>query len=132
MKASPKIFLTVTAVVALSVARPALGNLMMNRDVQPRNFADRTLSTELSNTGTAWMANRSDDISRIEWRSDIEKPLIMRQESRNGLVRPPVDPSGVPVPGVPPGVNVPDGGSTLLLLGLAFVGLGVLRPRLCC
>jgi hypothetical protein len=131
MKASSKIFLTVTAVVALSVARPTLGNLMMNRDVQPRNFADRTLSTELSNTGPAWMANRSDDISRIEWRSDIEKPLIMRQESRNGLVRPPVDPSGVPVPGDPAGVNVPDG-STLLLLGLAFVGLGVLRPRLCC
>ena len=47
----------------------------------------------------------------------------------------PVVPASRPVPVVPAsrfpkGVSVPDGGSTVLLLGLALLGLAALRPRL--
>ena len=103
---------------------------MINRDVQLRSSADRPASTDLSSGSVACMLNGRDDVSRIEWRSDMEKLLLMRQKMRDGLVRPGVDPGNiVPGPGNPPGASVPDGGSTLLLLGFAFLGLAVLRPR---
>jgi hypothetical protein len=37
---------------------------------------------------------------------------------------------GNDVPGLPPGTNVPDGGTTVLLLGAALSGLGLVRRKL--
>jgi hypothetical protein len=134
MNVSSKIFLGITAAAALSVARPALGNLMTCAN-QLGNFADRTLSTDASNTSLPWTPNGSDDVARLKWQDNLDKLLMMRRDMRNELVRPPLDPPPnpvqiLPVPMPPQGVGVPDGGSTLIFLGFALLGISALRLRL--
>jgi hypothetical protein len=161
-----KILLAVTAAVALSVARPALGNLMgdSSNASQAGEFAGLTANSSLfqmlldsPNSGhfsrmletmsdrtsvvTFTLPNMDRDLLRlnviqIRLRSDLADLLRTKRSSDKELGRIPVDHSPKPVGNVPApsdspkGVTVPDGGSTVLLLGLALLGFAALRRRL--
>jgi VPDSG-CTERM motif len=162
MHGSSKILLAVMAAAALSVARPASGNLIGNSSIasQAGEFAaqsslfqmllgspnsghfSRMLETMSDPTSavTFTLPNMDRDLLRlnviqIRLRGDLGDLLGPRPSSDNewgrspvGHSRNPVDIS--PVPSTPPGVSVPDGGSTVLLLGLALLGFAALRLRL--
>jgi hypothetical protein len=188
MNALSKIVLSVIATSALSGARPALGNLMINGSADASNFADWTMSAGTSNAGVAadfpgipsrssnfqaflrspnfgnfsqtvgtmpgrtYIVNLSSpnvgehafhlNVFQVRAGGELEQgSLEMRLGSPRERVpvsrRVPVpvaqSPKPVdvaPAPRVPTGVSVPDGGSTVLLLGLALLGLAALRPRL--
>jgi VPDSG-CTERM motif len=158
--------LTVTAAAALSVARPALGNLIgdSSNASQAGEFAGLTAHSSLFQTllespssghfsrmletmsdrtsvVTFTLPNMDRDLLRlnviqITLRGDLENLLWARRSSDNERGRITGDhfpkPVGkVPAPSDSPnGVTVPDGGSTVLLLGLALLGFAALRRRL--
>jgi hypothetical protein len=75
------------------------------------------------------------NVIQIRFRGDLGDLLWARRSSDNERGRIPVDHSPkpvdiLPVPSTPAGVSVPDGGSTVLLLGLALLGFAALRRRL--